>query len=437
MPLNVGMTKLMASMALKGIVGDLIMISSASITISKNTCEIFPHFYKLTKQNNDRHLHTCCILNERARKQAVPLRPKKQSKNSEEKQGKKFVDSIAVKIKAGNGGDGRINLLHLPKREFSGPDGGNGGNGGHVLFKATKEITSLSHLKREEKGHHGTDGRGDDLDGKNAEHRIIPVPVGTMFRDLETRQVIAELTVVGSMFLAAKGGAGGKGNAYFKSSENKTPMLAEAGGEGEAIEFNVELSTMAHVGLIGLPNAGKSTLLRAISRARPRVAAYPFTTLTPHIGMVPYDDYVQISVADIPGIIKDAHKNKGLGISFLRHIERCLCLLYVIDMSQNDAFSDLQTLKYELEQYRPGLSSRMSAIIVNKMDIPSANDNILTFMEALKEEYKDSETKPPPVFEVSGKLGSNIQPLLEFVRQIYDENEGGGSSTKEIMDVPH
>lgn len=244
-----------------------------------------------------------------------------------------------------------------------------------------------------------------------------------MFRNVETRTVVAELTTEGSMFLAARGGAGGKGNAYFKSSENQAPVLAEAGGEGEEFIFDIELSTMAHVGLIGFPNAGKSTLLRAVSRARPRVAGYPFTTLRPHIGMVPYDDYVQISVADIPGIIEDAHKNKGLGISFLRHIERCLCLLYVVDMSHDDAFSNLLSLKWELEQYRPGLSNRLSGIVANKMDLSSAQDNIFPFMEALSNHHKDTTLKEPPVFQVSGKLGTNIQPLLQFVRKIYDDSD--------------
>ena len=421
MSLYAGIPKVVALVALRRVLKDISLKCSVPIFFNHNAVQ---------------SLHTSCMLNERARKQAVPLRSKKITKNSEDKQGKQFTDCITVQIKAGNGGDGEIHLCHKKRIEFAGPDGGNGGNGGHVLFKATKEINSLSHLKRQEKGHDGTPGGDQEMEGKCAEHRVILVPVGTMFRDLETREVIAELTIEGSMFLAAKGGAGGKGNAYFKSAENKTPMLAEVGGEGEEVTLNIELSTMAHVGLIGLPNAGKSTLLRAVSRARPRVAAYPFTTLTPHIGMVPYDDYVQISVADIPGIIPDAHKNKGLGISFLRHIERCLCLLYVVDVSRTDAFADFQCLRYELDQYRSGLSGRMSAIIANKMDLPSASDNISTFMEELNNDYKGSEINPPPVFQVSGKLGSNIQPLLEYVREIYDEYEERSSSSTENVNLP-
>ena len=431
MSLSAGVPKLMALAALKSLLKDIIVKSSVPILNIQNANQpLYP--CSIPGKMASRSLNTSCTLNERLRKQAVPLRSMKAAKNSDEKRGKKFRDSITVKIKAGNGGDGEISLLSLAKKEYSGPDGGNGGNGGHVLFKATKELNSLSHLKLEEKGKNGTNGGRDNLDGKCAEHRIISVPVGTMFRDVETRKVIAELTIEGSIFLAAKGGAGGKGNAYFKSSEVKTPMLAEEGGKGEEVTYDIELSTMAHVGLIGLPNAGKSTLLRAISRARPKVAAYPFTTLTPNIGMVPYDDDVQISVADIPGIIPDAHKNRGLGISFLRHIERCLCLLYVIDMSQTDAFSDLTSLKYELEQYRPGLSNRMSAIIANKMDIPSANDNIDTFMKELRSECKNIDIRPPPVFQVSGKLGNNIEPLLQFVRQMYDDNQSSNSLRKDV-----
>ena len=214
------------------------------------------------------------------------------------------------------------------------------------------------------------------------------------------------------MFLAARGGAGGKGNTFFKTASRQTPMVAEKGGRGEQFTFDIELRTMAHMGFIGFPNAGKSTLLRAISRARPKVAAYPFTTLNPHIGMVPFEDGVQLAIADLPGLIPDAHKNRGLGISFLRHVERCAGLLYVIDMSQKDPSYQLDCLRHELEQYQPGLSTRPHGIIANKMDLDSAKDNLEPFRKKL--------TKDEVIIQTSGKEGWNVRELLDFVRVTYD-----------------
>merc|ERR1712029_114200 len=200
-----------------------------------------------------------------------------------------------------------------------------------------------------------------------------------------------------------------------RTAENQTPKVAEAGGEGEKFDLIVELLSMADVGFLGFPNAGKSTLLRAMSRARPKVAGYPFTTLRPHIGMVPYDDGVQLAVADIPGIIADAHKDKGLGIEFLRHIERCACLLYVIDMSQQDPFHQFETLKFELGQYRADLPEKPFAIVAIKMDTEESQDNIGHFKQQIREKAPDLG-----VFEISAKYGNNITALLQYIRYHYD-----------------
>ena len=179
---------------------------------------------------------------------------------------------------------------------------------------------------------------------------------------------------------------------------------------------------MAHVGFIGFPNAGKSTLLRAISRARPKVAAYPFTTLNPHIGMVPYEDGIQLSVADLPGLIPEAHKNRGLGISFLRHVERCLCLLYVIDMSQPDPFYQLSCLKYELEQYSPGLSQRPFGVIANKMDLDVSKTNFPTFQEKMQKDSSGQELEAV-LIQTAGKIGWNVEELSCFLRVMYDREQ--------------
>ena len=275
----------------------------------------------------------------------------------------------------------------------------------------------------------GGSGGTNNLEGKNASHRIIDVPLGTRFRNPLQDIVIAELDKEGSMFLAARGGEGGKGNAFFKDAQRQTPLMSEKGGlgkfkrqksallsfsivflQGEKFSYDVELRIMAQVGLIGFPNAGKSTLLRSISRARPKVAAYPFTTIKPHIGMVPYDDGVQLAVADLPGLISGAHENKGMGIAFLKHIERCQCLLYVIDMAQANPQEQLDCLAHELEQYSPGLSRRPHGIIANKMDLLCAKDHL----KAL------SSSCDKPVICISAKYSDNLDTLLRFIRQMYE-----------------
>ena len=246
-----------------------------------------------------------------------------------------FVDWKAVTVCGGDGGDGSLSLCSLYANEFAGPDGGDGGCGGHVIFTANPAYRDLSHVKGTLIAARGGAGKARKQEGKDARHLVIQVPVGTVLRNLD-EAMIADLDREGISFIAAKGGAGGKGNTYFKSSTRRKPEIAEVGGKGEVLEYTLELRTMADVGLIGFPNAGKSTLLTAISRARPKVAAYPFTTLNPHIGMVQYSDLTQLAVADLPGLLPGAHKNHGLGIAFLRHIQRCSLLLYVLDMGEDE-----------------------------------------------------------------------------------------------------
>lgn len=321
------------------------------------------------------------------------------------------LDIKHIRAIGGKGGDGNISFLQLWANDCAGPDGGDGGHGGHVILQASINVRDFAHISTVLQAEDGGNGQNKDCFGKNAEHTIINVPVGTIIRTL-TGKIIGDLNQDGMMFIAARGGAGGHGNSYFKSDVQQSPRISEYGAEGEEMQYVLEISSMAHVGLIGLPNAGKSTLLRAISRARPKVAAYPFTTLRPHLGMVLYDDYEQIAVADLPGLISDSHKNKGLGIQFLKHIERCKILLFVVDATSDEPWKDFETLKYEIEQFNTKLTKRSMLVAANKMDLPVATENL-----KLLEQKIDL-----PIIPISAKMGTNISTLLKKVRILYDKD---------------
>lgn len=339
---------------------------------------------------------------------ANPLRDKKPKAPGHQEQ--TFTDCHRIRAVGGKGGNGASTFLHLWCNPGAGPSGGDGGNGGHIIFQASRIVKSLNPLKSVYMGTNGEKGQPKDCSGKSADHTIIKVPLGTIIKN-EKGHSIASLCEDGDMFLAARGGAGGKGNHFFMTNENKAPVISEYGADGEDRTYTLEMQTIAHVGLIGFPNAGKSTLLRAISRARPKVAAYPFTTLRPHVGIVHYDDYEQIAVADIPGLIPDAHLNRGLGISFLKHIERCLCLLYVIDLAQPEPWLQIEILQSELEHYKTGLSTRTHAIVGNKIDLSEAQQNLQEIQEKMG----------LPVIGISAKTGLNLFNLLKHLRHIYDE----------------
>nr|CAG4643385.1 EOG090X0ACU [Ilyocryptus agilis] len=344
-----------------------------------------------------------------------PIFSHKQTKDGETKEGKALVDCKKIKVFGGNGGDGCISFLSISHKQFAGPDGGDGGNGGHVMFKANGNKNTLEHVPTVLKAESGTKGANRDCSGGNAPHLTVEVPVGTMFKNSDGR-IVADLDEDGAVFIAARGGSGGKGNHYFTTDVNQAPEVAEYGATGEEAVYVVEMKTIAHVGLIGLPNAGKSTFLRAISRARPKVAPYPFTTLQPHVGMVKYDDFEQIAVADIPGLIAGAHRNRGLGIAFLKHIERCVCLLYIIDTSTWEPWQQLQLLRYELEQYSSKLLTKPSAVVANKMDIEESTRNLPGLQQ-----YADSISLP--LFRVSAKEKQGVLPVLRHIRRLYDDNK--------------
>ncbi|XP_014616201.1 PREDICTED: mitochondrial ribosome-associated GTPase 2 isoform X2 [Polistes canadensis] len=352
---------------------------------------------------------------------ANPLRSQKSKSLSNTSQ--YFVDIKQVRVIGGRGGDGTISFLQLWKNDRAGPDGGDGGHGGHVIFQVSKNTKDLKHIQSIFKAEDGENGASKNCHGKCAEHNIIPVPVGTIIRNIEGT-ILADLNQENSMFIAARGGAGGHGNPFFTSDTQQSPKICEYGANGEDLQYILEVRSMAHIGLIGFPNAGKSTLLRAISRARPKVASYPFTTLKPHVGMIPYDDYEQISVADLPGLIADSHKNKGLGITFLKHAERCAILLFVIDLSLDKPWEALEILKYEISQFNKNLNNRSLIVVANKMDLPEAEENL----KLLKEKID------MPIIPISAKVGINISTLLKEIRVLYDrlkEENDKSMNTKE------
>eukprot|EP00112_Aurelia_sp_Birch-Aquarium-sp1_P016600 Seg378.14 transcript_id=Seg378.14/GoldUCD/mRNA.D3Y31 product="GTPase Obg" protein_id=Seg378.14/GoldUCD/D3Y31 len=322
---------------------------------------------------------------------------------------RKFIDWMKIKVRAGNGGNG---MSHLKKRRLlQGPDGGDGGKGGDVIIQAEQSRRQLRGVKRQYKAPDGGKGQTDHCRGKDGKHVVIQVPVGTVITDSTTKTIIADLNETGNSHVVAKGGVGGLGNTNFKSSTNQAPTEATPGEDGENAVLELEMRSIADVGLVGFPNAGKSTLLRALSRAKPAVAAYPFTTLKPNIGIIQFRDYLQIAVADIPGLVEDAHINKGLGHAFLRHIERCSSLLYVVDSSENNLIHDFNVLKNEVKLYNKELLSLPAALVANKIDLV---ENYEEKIDTIEKELNI------PVIAISGKHLMNIEKLREIIRTMVD-----------------
>ena len=329
-----------------------------------------------------------------------------------------FVDKAKITVKAGDGGNGCCSFRREKFVPKGGPDGGDGGPGGDVVFEPTESEQSLIDFRytRHFTADRGPHGKGKDLHGRRADDIVLKVPLGTVVIDADTGEVIADLDTPGKCFIAAKGGRGGRGNARFATSTNRAPRQCEEGGEGEERELILELKTIADIGLVGYPNAGKSTLLRSLSQARPKVAPYPFTTLHPVVGVVELADFGRLTVADIPGLIDGAHANVGLGHEFLKHIERTHVLLYVLDMAGVDGrtpYEDFRHLQSELELYMRGLSKRPALIAANKMDLPESAENL----ELLREELKSDAITIIPISADTGSLGDLVDTLAGMVRE--------------------
>ncbi|MDD3886423.1 MAG: GTPase ObgE [Victivallaceae bacterium] len=329
-----------------------------------------------------------------------------------------FVDRAEISVKAGDGGNGCCSFHHEKYVPRGGPDGGDGGGGGHVIIEASLGEQSLEpySYNRHYQAPNGPGGRGSDMHGRKADDIVLKVPVGTVITDAETGEQLADLDASGARVTAAIGGRGGRGNPRFATQTNRAPREWEPGFPGERRLLTLELKTMADAGLVGYPNAGKSTLLRAISAARPKVAPYPFTTLHPVVGVVEMPDFSRLTVADIPGLIDGAHDNVGLGHSFLRHIERTHVLVFVLDMAGVDGrtpWEDLRHLREELDLYMPGLSKRPAIIVANKMDLPEAEENL----ELLKSELVSEVIDVIPVAAAAGELDGFKEKLAELVKK--------------------
>ena len=291
----------------------------------------------------------------------------------------KFIDEAIIEIKAGDGGDGCVSFRREKYVARGGPDGGNGGHGGSCIVKSKAGITTLMDLKYRKRfeAENGEHGKGKNMYGKAGEDVVIVVPVGTVIKDPDSGTVLIDFTKPGQEFVVAKGGRGGHGNTHYASSTRQAPDFANKGTPGKECRIRLELKLLADVGLIGFPNAGKSTLISAISNARPKIADYPFTTKVPHLGVVRVDVEKSFVVADIPGLIEGAHEGAGMGIQFLKHIERTRLLLHLIDITDPEHTDPLEQYKAiwaELKAYRADLAKKPELIILTKMDIPEAHE---------------------------------------------------------------
>ncbi len=327
-------------------------------------------------------------------------------------------------VQAGDGGRGCCSFRRAKFVPFGGPDGGDGGNGGSVIFRAVTGEQSLVELKFRQhwRASSGGHGRGQNCHGANGADVVVRVPIGTLIRDAETGDLLADLAAEGQECVVARGGTGGKGNARFVSSTNRAPRRTTPGEPGQRRTLDVELKVVADIGLVGFPNAGKSTLLGAISDAHPKTGPYPFTTRHPHVGVVSGDGFRRLTVADIPGLIEGAHRGLGLGHEFLRHIERCRALCFVLDMGGvdgRDPLADLAALRRELDLYQEGLSRRPSIIVANKMDLEQAPGNL----DRLRQQEQ------LPIVPTCAALMENRAEVVAALERLLDSVTAAGGLT--------
>jgi GTPase len=325
----------------------------------------------------------------------------------------KFIDEAKIFIKAGDGGKGCVSFRREKFIPRGGPNGGDGGKGGDIIARASASCSTLLDLKYRQHHlvKHGGHGQGSNRTGHNSADMEIVVPVGTLIKDEASGEILADLTSDGQRAIIARGGIGGKGNAHFATSTHQAPRFAQDGIPGEERWIYLELKLLADVGLIGLPNTGKSTFLSRVSEAHPKIADYPFTTLTPHLGVVAYGQHQSFVLADIPGLIKGAHTGTGMGVQFLRHIERTAVLLHLIDISREDyegAWIDYETINGELKQFNAALLTKPQVVAINKMDLPVTRERV-------KKDIDIFTRKGIEVLAFSAVTGEGMEAVLHAV----------------------
>jgi GTP-binding protein len=346
-----------------------------------------------------------------------------------------FVDHAIIEVKAGAGGDGMIAFLREKYMPNGGPAGGNGGKGSSIILRANKNLNTLYNFRFSKiiVGENGGKGETKNKYGRAAKDIYVDVPIGTVALEEDSHNMVANLTYDGQEIVVAKGGRGGRGNAAFKNSKNRVPKIAENGLPGEDKRLILELKLLADIGLIGLPNAGKSTLLSIVSNAKPEIADYPFTTISPNLGMVFTKQYGSFIIADLPGLIEGAHLGKGLGLEFLRHVERCRVLVHLVSMESSDPYKDYKTIRNEIKKYGHRIDERPEIIIASKMDEEDAEKKRLSFEKKLKK----------PVIGISAlthegidKLISKCQELLSTTDKfpLYDE-QGHSDKEEKVYDA--
>lgn len=346
----------------------------------------------------------------------------------------KFIDYVKIHVQSGHGGRGCVSFRREKYVPRGGPDGGDGGRGGHVVIQADDRLNTLLDLRyrRSYRAKNGRHGMGKKMHGKDAEDLLVPVPVGTVIKDASTDEVLADLDAPGKSVVIAEGGKGGLGNAHFATPVKQAPRYAQPGLPGEEKDLVVELKLLADVGLVGLPNAGKSTLISVISNARPKIADYPFTTLVPNLGVVKLEDFRSFVVADIPGLIEGAHRGAGLGDRFLRHVERARVLLHLVDVSEGapgEPVENLLMLNRELALYSGALARKPMAVAGTKTDIKGDGMRLDTLARYCK-------TNGVDFFPLSAVTGNGVRELLIYLsKKAFEKGEKGPAGAERTEDI--